>query len=107
MIRRHKSKGQSTIEFAILLLVVIAALLGMARWTKRSVMGKGRMAADQIGEQFSPANFNMSYTTSITGNSNRIEQTYANGYSTTVYNETSTRAGNEGVSSDIANETLF
>ncbi len=47
-------KGQSTLEYGIIVAVVVAGLLAMQMYIKRGVQGKLRGAADDIGEQFSP-----------------------------------------------------
>ena len=43
------SKGSLTIEYAILIAIVIAALLGMQGYVKRAICGRWREAADTIG----------------------------------------------------------
>ncbi|MDI6758181.1 MAG: hypothetical protein QMD94_00675 [Candidatus Omnitrophota bacterium] len=47
-------KGQSTLEYGIIIAVVVAGLLAMQMYIKRGVQGKLRGAADNIGEQFAP-----------------------------------------------------
>ena len=43
------SKGQSTIEYAVLMAAMVAALVGMSVYTKRALNGKWR----QVGDTFS------------------------------------------------------
>ena len=50
----HK-RGQSTVEYAVLIAVVAAALLGVQFYAKRAVQGRVKASADQIGDQFVPA----------------------------------------------------
>jgi len=45
-------KGQSTLEYSVLIAIVVAALLAMQIYMKRGVQGKLRAAADDIGQQF-------------------------------------------------------
>lgn len=45
--------GQSTLEYAILVVVVIMALIGIQAYLKRGIQGRMRESADQIGDQFS------------------------------------------------------
>ncbi len=59
----RKLKGQSTIEFAILIVIIIGALLLIQVYVKRGVQGRLKSAADDIGEQFSPGNTNLTITT--------------------------------------------
>lgn len=58
-----RKKGQSTLEYAIIIAVVAAALIAMATYMKRGVQGKQRESADKIGDQFSPKHTTYKYTT--------------------------------------------
>lgn len=49
-----RKRGQSTLEYAVLIVVIIAALIAMQVYLKRGVQGRMRESSDQIGEQFSP-----------------------------------------------------
>lgn len=57
--RKLSRRGQSTLEYAILILIVIVALLAMQTYLKRGIQGRMRESSDNIGEAYSP-----SYTTS-------------------------------------------
>lgn len=90
-------RGQSTLEYAVLIVVIIAALVAMQVYLKRGVQGRMRESTDQIGEQFSPG-----YTTS-----NRVTTTFSeskeltDAYSTTtqILNQFQNRTGAESVMS--------
>ena len=56
-------KAQSTLEYAILILVVVAALIVMQIYVKRGIQGRMRESSDQIGEQYSPGYTTSNYTT--------------------------------------------
>lgn len=62
-----KKKGQSALEFTLVLLVVIAAIVAMQIYMKRAVEGKLRSNTDSIGGQFEAENTRGSVTTSRTG----------------------------------------
>ncbi len=47
-------RGQSSIEYATIVAVVSAALIGMAIYVKRAMFGHLRSAADSVGEQYHP-----------------------------------------------------
>jgi len=47
-------KAQSTLEYALLISVVIAALIGMQVYMKRGMIGKLRESTDSVGQQFDP-----------------------------------------------------
>ena len=61
-------KGQSTLEYAVVIVVVLAALLAIQVYVRRSIQGKLRSSTDSIGEQYSAGNTTSKYTTSQTGN---------------------------------------
>ncbi len=54
----NKKKGQSALEYAILITIVIAALLTIQMYIKRGVQGRLKSSSDDIGDQFSPDNTN-------------------------------------------------
>jgi len=47
-------KAQSTLEYALLIAVVVGSLLYMQNYLKRSMQGRLQRIGDQIGEQYSP-----------------------------------------------------
>jgi Flp pilus assembly pilin Flp len=97
MRRMLGQRGQSTLEYAVLVVVIIAALIAMQTYLKRGIQGRVRESSDQIGEQFSPG-----YTVS-----NRVTTTFANqsevqnaGATTTViHNQYQSVSGAENVMS--------
>jgi Flp pilus assembly pilin Flp len=60
----NKKKGQSTLEYAVLIVIIIAALLAMNQYIKRGLQGRLKSATDDIGDQFSPGNTNVTKTIS-------------------------------------------
>ena len=71
MRRKFSRKGQSTLEYAILILIVIVALLAMQVYLKRGLQGRMRESSENIGTAYSPG-----YTTSsfvVTSNSGTTE----------------------------------
>jgi len=88
-------KGQSTLEYAILIVVVILALIGIQGYISRAVQGRGRDAGDQIGEQFDAGSAAYNYTTTTSA---RVRET-ADAWSTTTeyQNQSTTRTGNETI----------
>lgn len=102
-----KRRGQSTVEYAVVISVIIAALIAMQIYMKRGAMGKLRESTDQIGEQFSPGQ--ASWNVTVTYNSNRTDQSFANGFSASnVGDEQRVRNGSENLSgNNITTENLF
>jgi Flp pilus assembly pilin Flp len=46
-------KGQSSLEYALIIAAVIAALVVMAPYVRKAVQGRIRVSSDQVGDQFS------------------------------------------------------
>jgi len=88
-------KAQSTLEYAILIGVIVAGLIAMQTYIKRGFQGKLKDSADSMGEQFSPTGYTYDYTTKTTSSS--VEET-KNGVSKyTLTNQTTDRNGSESV----------
>jgi hypothetical protein len=67
-LRKKKSKGQSTLEYAVLIIIVIGALLSIQVYIKRGVQGRLKSATDDIGDQYSPGNTNVRMKTHVLSN---------------------------------------
>ena len=100
-------KGQTTVEYAVLAVVVIAALLAMAIFMKRGVMGKARESTNQVGEQFTPLNTTNDYTRTFTGSRNEFTGTDGHVQSNITANEVQNKTGNENVDQDLTGEKIF
>jgi cytoskeletal protein RodZ len=55
----NQKRGQSTLEYAVLIVVIIGALLTLQVYIKRGVQGRLKSAADDIGDQYSDGNTNV------------------------------------------------
>ena len=76
----RKRKAQSTLEYAVLIIIVIGALLSIQTYIKRGVQGRMRQAADDIGDQYSVGNMNMKRVTTFRS---RTNETYKKGVQNT------------------------
>lgn len=54
----REKRGQSTLEYAVLVIIIIAALLSIQVYIKRGVQGRLKSSADDIGDQYSVGNTN-------------------------------------------------
>lgn len=77
----RKIKGQSTMEYAILIIIIIGALVSIQVYIKRGVQGRLKSAADDIGEQFSPGNTNARISTVSFSNT---RETFVNGVTKSI-----------------------
>jgi len=67
-----QKKGQSTVEYALIIAVIVAALIAMQTYFKRGVQGRLKQASDDIGEQFSAGASTYDYTTTTNIVSNEV-----------------------------------
>ena len=87
---RNRSKAQSTLEYVVLIAVVVGAILGVQQYVRRAVEGRGKQSADQIGEQWSSGDSR--YNLTVTASGNRTDGVAANGFSSSnLSNESQTR----------------
>jgi uncharacterized protein (UPF0333 family) len=88
-------RGQSTLEYAVLIVVIIAALVAMQVYLKRGVQGRMRESADQIGEPFSPGYTVSNRVTTTFAQSQEVSDAYST--TTTILNQFQNRTGAENV----------
>ncbi len=69
-------RGQTVMETAILLFVIVFAFVAMQTYTKRAIQGRLRASADQIGSQYDFAATSSDYTSRHV--SNETTYTYVN-----------------------------
>lgn len=78
-LNNKRKKGQSTLEYAVLIIIIIGALLSIQVYIKRGIQGRLKSATDDIGDQFSPGNTNV---VTITTTSSNTTDTFKKGEST-------------------------
>jgi len=94
-IRLSKRKAQTTLEYAILIGVVVAGLIAMQTYIKRGVQGKLKDSADSMGEQFSPGyTLSDSSTTSFTHSTDTFREGTAR---SDILNQTTNKVSSENV----------
>jgi len=97
MFIRLNKRAQSTLEYAVIIAVVVAGLVAMQVYIKRGMQGRLRQASDDIGEQFSPGN--TTGTTTTTSNVTSEENVVGGNapVTTTTSTQTQNRTSNENV----------
>jgi uncharacterized protein (UPF0333 family) len=65
--------GQSTLEYALIIAVVVAALMAINAYMRKGLQGRLKASSDQIGKQFDPTTFTTAYQTTNVGNSTTTE----------------------------------
>jgi len=102
--RIGKNRAQSTLEYAILIGVIVAGLIAMQTYLKRGYQGKLRESADSMGEQFSPGYTTYNYTTKSFTNSTDTQNSEET--RTQIHSQWQNKDGSENVSS-FNNENWF
>lgn len=71
-LNKRRKKGQSTLEYAVLIIIIIGALLSIQVYIKRGIQGRLKGAADDIGDQFSEGNSNVLQTITTSSSTKEI-----------------------------------
>ncbi len=58
MKRLSIQRGQSLIEYSILIIIVVAVFLSMNSYFKRGIQGRWKASIDDLGEQYDPRTTN-------------------------------------------------
>jgi hypothetical protein len=82
----NQKRGQSTLEYAVLIVVIIGALLTIQVYIKRGIQGRLKQASDDIGDQYSPGNTNVLKKVIRNGSVNEDFGVTGVGQSSTVMN---------------------
>jgi uncharacterized protein (UPF0333 family) len=97
MRRKFNRRGQSTLEYAILILIVIVALLAMQTYLKRGVQGRVRESTDNIGEAYSPAYTTSEFELTSTSTTHETVEGAAGTSKTELLDRTDERTGTEAI----------
>ena len=81
-LNKRRRKGQSTLEYAILIIIIIGALLSIQVYIKRGVQGRLKSASDDIGDQYSPGNTNIHKSVRTSGQTREL---FDKGVTNTVF----------------------
>ena len=105
--RRLKKRGQSTLEYVIIIVAIVLAFLFMQTYIRRAVSGRLKTAADDVGFQFSTANtatFNLTTTrdSKYTETGTTVGDTYT--VTTDFTKDITNRTGNESITGTYKGE---
>jgi len=95
-------KGQTTIEYILLLVIVIGSFIAIQNYLKRGMQGRWRDAVDTLGDQYDPryANTSILHTLDSTTQTDIIALEGVDGYythRTDVTSSTETKTGSTTV----------
>ena len=88
--KRKGKKGQSTIEYVVLIMIVIGVLISIQVYIKRAVQGRMKSSSDDVGDQYSPGNTNVFRQTHTTGKTRETASGLAGSRTTFVDPEVTT-----------------
>ncbi len=93
--KSYRNKAQTTLEYAILIGVIVAGLVATQVYLKRGYQGKLKESADSMGQQFSPGYTTSHYTinNSYTSNETLKDKITVS----TIDKQESTKTGKEEV----------
>ncbi len=77
-------KGQTTVEYAFIFVIVIGALIAMTLYIKRGIQGRWREAVDSLGDQYDPTNMDTQITHTLDTNIESVVWTEENAYGLTT-----------------------
>ena len=82
MIFSKNKKGQSALEYAVLLIVLMGAFIGIQNYMKRGIQGRWKASVDELGDQYDPrtADTNIRETLSSSTNTSIIALNTLGGY---------------------------
>jgi len=80
----ERNKAQSTLEYALIIAVVIAALLAINTYMKRGVQGRLKESTDEIGKQFDASQGYTSAWKATSSGATTTTETRASGTGTTT-----------------------
>ena len=83
----RNKRGQSALEYALLIAVVVLALLAIAVYMQRGMRGRLKESTDQVGRQFDPASFATSWRASSSGETSSTESRTGDGDTTTTISD--------------------
>ena len=71
----NREKAQFSLEYAVLIVCIVGALIAMQVYVSRGIQGRHRQTADSIGNQYDPRDTNADFTETFTAGSNTTTNT--------------------------------
>jgi Flp pilus assembly pilin Flp len=68
--KMNQLKGQSLLEYSLLIIIVAAVFLSMKDYVKRGIQGRWKASVDDLGDQYDPRSTNMFMNHVLTTSSN-------------------------------------
>lgn len=68
LVKLIKKRGQTSLEYIVLIVIVLAVFLGVGNYFKRGISGRWKAAIDDMGDQYDPRATNGSIRHTILSN---------------------------------------
>ena len=96
--RRMKKKGQTTLEYMVVIVILLAAFLAMQVYIRRGLQGRMKSSIDELGDQYDPraANTDILHTLVQTTNTSIMALNTSGGYWTRRTDATASRESKVG-----------
>jgi len=67
----HNRRGQSILEYTVIIVIILGVMIAMKDYVKRGIQGRWKSAADDVGEQYDPqaVTSNITYATQVNSQS--------------------------------------
>lgn len=102
----RKPKGQTALEYAVLIAVTIAALVGMRVYMKHSYEGKLRSSIDDVGKQSDISGLEVDITRNTSGKTIELSE-FGESNSSTTQETTLIQSSKERVLPYSADESIW
>lgn len=101
--QRQRNRGQSMLEYTILIVIILGVFIAMKDYIKRGIQGRWKASVDDLGDQYDPrlANGYMNYVTATNSDTHIVTIPDRGGYYTNrtdTTNSVETKAGTINVS---------
>ena len=89
---RRKQKGQSIVEYAVLIVIVMGSLVAMTNYIKRALHGRWKSVVDDLGDQYDPqlTEIKLNHFIVVNTDSTILAVPLAGGYWTSRVDQTNT-----------------
>ncbi len=65
----HKRKGQSILEYTVIMVIVLGVVIAMRDYVKRGIQGRWKSSTDEMGDQYDPQHLNSDINVAVVTNS--------------------------------------
>jgi len=87
---RQTKQGQTTVEYVIIVVIVLGAFLAIQNYAKRGIQGRWKASIDELGDQYDPrfAKTSIRHTIMTNTDTSILATPTANGFWTTRIDKT-------------------